>query len=48
MISGIESKSGVRFAFPAGAKEVSPGTEWPVDYGALTKAKRAKCGANAE
>jgi endonuclease G len=48
MISGIESKAGVKFAFPAGAKEVTPSMEWPVDYGALTKAKRAKCGANAE
>ena len=33
--------------FPAGVKELAPGQEWPVDFGALTKAKRAKCGANA-
>jgi len=44
MISSIESKAGVKFAFPANAREVSPGTEWPIDYGALTNAKRAKCG----
>lgn len=44
MISQIESRAGVDFAFPTGAKEISPGTEWPVDYGVLTKAKRAKCG----
>ena len=44
MISSIESRAGVKFAFPANAREVSPGAEWPVDYGALTNAKRAKCG----
>jgi endonuclease G len=44
MISSIESKAGVKFAFPQGAKEVSPGAEWPVNFGALTNAKRAKCG----
>ena len=44
MISSIESKAGVKFAYPQGAKEVSPGAEWPVNFGALTNAKRAKCG----
>lgn len=44
MISSIESKAGVKFNYPQGAKEVSPGAEWPVNYGALTNAKRAKCG----
>jgi len=48
MISSIESKAGVKFAYPKGATEVSPGAEWPVDYGALTNSKRAKCGKNAE
>ena len=47
-ISQIESASGVKFAFPANAKELAPGQEWPVDFGALTKAKRAKCGASSE
>ena len=46
MISSIESKAGVRFAYPQGAREVSPGAEWPVNFGALTNAKRAKCGTN--
>ena len=46
-INGIEQLAGVKFAFPANAKELQPGQEWPVDFGALTKAKRAKCGANA-
>ena len=47
-IAQIEAAGGVKFAYPAGAKELQPGQEWPVDFGALTKAKRAKCGANAE
>jgi endonuclease G len=47
-ISQIEITAGVKFAYPAGAKEVQPGQEWPVDFGALTNAKRAKCGRNAE
>ena len=46
-IAQIQQEAGVQFAFPQGAKELQPGTEWPVDFGALTNAKRAKCGANA-
>jgi len=46
-IAQIEQEAGVKYAFPAGAKELQPGAEWPVDFGALTNAKRAKCGANA-
>ena len=29
------------------AIELQPGTEWPVDFGKLTQAKRQKCGAAA-
>jgi len=47
MISAIQSEAGVQFKYPANAREITPGTEWKVDFGALTKAKRAKCGANA-
>lgn len=43
-VAQIQQLAGVQFAFPANAKELSPGAEWPVDYGALTNAKRAKCG----
>lgn len=43
-INQIQEQAGVRFTFPANARELQPGTEWPVDYGALTNAKRAKCG----
>ena len=46
-IADIQAEAGVNFNYPAGAKELQPGTEWPVDYGALTKAKRAKCGSGA-
>jgi endonuclease G len=46
-VAQIEAAAGVKFAYPAGAKELQPGAEWPVDFGALTNAKRAKCGANA-
>jgi endonuclease G len=46
-IAQIEQVAGVKYAFPSGAKELAPGTEWPVDFGALTNAKRAKCGASA-
>jgi DNA/RNA endonuclease G (NUC1) len=43
-IATIQQTAGVQFKFPANARELQPGTEWPVDYGALTNAKRAKCG----
>jgi endonuclease G len=43
-VADIMKQAGVQYKFPAGAKELTPGTEWPVDYGALTNAKRAKCG----
>ena len=46
-VAQIMQQAGVQYAFPAGAKELAPGTEWPVDFGALTNAKRVKCGANA-
>lgn len=46
-IAQIEQEAGVKYAFPAGAVELQPGQEWPVDFGALTNAKRTKCGANA-
>jgi len=46
-IAEIEKVAGVDYKFPAGAIELQPGQEWPVNYGDLTKAKRAKCGANA-
>lgn len=47
-ISAIQNKAGVQFHFPANMRELPPGQEWTVDYGALTNAKRAKCGKNAD
>lgn len=43
-INQIEAAADIQFAFPNGAGEVPPGKEWPVNFGALTKSKRAKCG----
>ena len=43
-ISQIEQRAGVKYVYPQGAVEIQPGQEWPVNYGALTNAKRAKCG----
>jgi endonuclease G len=47
-IAQIQQQAGVQYKFPANAREVAPGSEWRVDFGALTNAKRAKCGKNAE
>lgn len=46
-IADIQKEAGVQYRYPANVKEVQPGQEWKVDFGALTKAKRAKCGAAA-
>lgn len=43
-IARIESLAGVKYSYPANARELPPGQEWPVDFGALTNAKRQKCG----
>lgn len=43
-IAAIQQGAGVTFRYPPNAKELQPGQEWPVDFGALTNAKRAKCG----
>jgi hypothetical protein len=47
-LDAVEKASGVAFAFPANAREVPGGQIWPIDYGALTNAKRAKCKGAAE
>lgn len=47
-IANLQQEAGVKYAFPPGAQELAPGAEWKVDFGALTNAKRAKCGKNAE
>jgi endonuclease G len=45
-VQQLMQQAGVQYSFPQGAIEVQPGKEWTVDFGALTNAKRAKCGAN--
>ena len=47
-VANIMQEAGVKYAFPANATELAPGAEWKVDFGALTNAKRAKCGKSAE
>ena len=47
-VATIMQTAGVKYAFPANAKELAVGAEWPVNFGALTNAKRAKCGKSAE
>ena len=46
-ISQIQQQAGTRFFFPATAREVDSGNEWPVNFGALTQAKRTRCNTNA-
>jgi endonuclease G len=43
-VAQIQQQAGVQYRFPANARELAPGQEWRVDFGALTNAKRAKCG----
>jgi len=43
-VTTIQKMAGVQFGFPKGNTELAPGKEWSVDFGALTNAKRAKCG----
>ena len=47
-VQQLQQEAGVRFKFPGNAKELPPNQVWPVNFGALTNAKRAKCGANAK
>jgi len=47
-IKDIQALAGVTYKFPADAKELAPGKEWPVDFGKLTNAKRAKCGGSGK
>jgi endonuclease G len=43
-VAQIQQQAGVKYGLPGNAKELAPGAEWKVDFGALTNAKRAKCG----
>lgn len=43
-IAQIQSLTGISFAYPTNAVELPLNQIWPVDYKALTDAKRASCG----
>jgi endonuclease G len=42
-VTEIMKTAGVQYQFPANARELGIGQEWPVDFGKLTNDKRAKC-----
>ena len=42
-IAQIQELAGVKYSYPTNSKEIQPGKEWAVNYGALTTNKRAKC-----
>jgi endonuclease G len=42
-VAKIEELAGVKFAYPTTASELASNQLWPVDFGMLTKAKKAKC-----
>lgn len=46
-VAQVQQMAGVQYGFPIGVTELQPGREWKVDFGALTQAKRQKCGASA-
>jgi hypothetical protein len=43
-VAQLMQEAGVRYALHPAMKELQHGQEWLVDFGALTNAKRAKCG----
>ena len=46
-VADVVKEAKIAFGVPPNGKEIQPGKEWPVDFGKLTKDKRAKCGASA-
>lgn len=46
-IAKIQQDANIKLGLPMVYKELPVGQEWKVDFGALTKAKQVKCGANA-
>jgi endonuclease G len=47
LVSTIMQHAKVVFEFPSNVKELEVGKEWSVDFGALTAAKRQKCGSDS-
>jgi hypothetical protein len=46
-LTAVVKEAKIAFGVPPNGKEIQPGKEWPVDFGKLTKDKRAKCGSSA-
>ena len=46
-VAQVQKDANIKLAIPLVYRELPVGQEWKVDFGALTKAKQAKCGANA-
>jgi endonuclease G len=44
-VAQIQQITGIQFSYPPNSVELSAGSEWPVDFGAFTKAKQKQCGA---
>jgi len=42
--AAVSKLAGLKIPLPKGAKELGMDDAWPIDFGALTRAKRAKCG----
>lgn len=42
-VANIQQATGIEFQFPTNADELPIGSEWPVDFGALTQKKRQVC-----
>lgn len=43
-VTAVGKLAGLTFPVPKSGKELALDKAWPIDFGALTKAKRAKCG----
>lgn len=46
-VADIQKLTGVQFLYPPNSVELPVGEEWPVDFGAFTRAKRSACGASS-
>ena len=44
LVKDISKQTGLTFPVPASGRELALDKAWPVDFGALTRAKREKCG----
>jgi endonuclease G len=42
-VSEVERQTGIKFGMPKEYREINPGEEWPVNFGALIRQKKSKC-----